>query len=401
MEMSKQQGEAVTKVGGFLRDPGQRVFRLDGYAGTGKTTLARHLASQHDGEVLFGAFTGKAASVLNKKGCPASTLHSLLYTPKTGSEEEIKKLQKELAAEVEKAGDGPATGRTQAIRDELKELNTLKFVFNDESPLHNTDLLVVDEVSMVGEELGNDLLRFENLKILVLGDPGQLPPISGEGFFQTKYPCDFLLTEIHRQAAGNPIITLATLVRQGHGIKPGRYGDSVVQRRNATTADQLAAVDQVIVGTNASRKKFNQLIRDRYGYMSQSCPTVGEKIICLKNNKEVGILNGTQWHVETAEDRGIFLELGILPWEEEDRGKISPKLLSAHCFDTDLKSLMWYERKQAEEFDFGYAITCHKSQGSQWETVFIQDESWIFKEFPKQWLYTAITRAEQKVAIAI
>src|SRR6187551_3994389 len=99
MEMSKQQGEAVTKVGGFLRDPGQRVFRLDGYAGTGKTTLARHLASQHDGEVLFGAFTGKAASVLNKKGCPASTLHSLLYTPKTGSEEEIKKLQKELAAE--------------------------------------------------------------------------------------------------------------------------------------------------------------------------------------------------------------------------------------------------------------------------------------------------------------
>lgn len=394
MDFSPQQAKAVTEVGAFLNDPTRRVYRLDGYAGTGKTTLARHLASQHDGETLFGAFTGKAASVLTKKGCPASTLHSLLYVPKTGDKEVIQAKQKELA----KNPEGPGAA---ALREELKELNTLKFVHNEESPLFNTDVLFVDEVSMVGEELGNDLLRFPDLKIVVLGDPGQLPPISGEGFFQTKYPCDFVLTEIHRQAAGNPIITLATMVRQGHGIKPGRFGDSIVQRRNGTTAEQLVGADQVIVGTNASRGKFNRLIRDHFNFTSLACPEKGEKVICLQNNKELGILNGTQWFVDTSSDKGIFVELGLLPWDDRDAPGAKPLALSAHPFDADLKSMMWYEKKQAEQFDFGYAITCHKSQGSQWDRVFIQDESWCFKENSKNWLYTAITRAAETVVIAI
>lgn len=397
MELSLQQATAVDKVGEFLRDPSKRVFRLDGYAGTGKTTIAKHLANQHDGEVLFGAFTGKAASVLTRRGCPASTLHSLLYTPETGDKEVIKKAQKELAEEVERDPSSPAV---QALREELKELNTLKFTFNHESPLKDTDLLIVDEVSMVGEELGNDLLRFEGLKILVLGDPGQLPPISGEGFFQTKYPCDYALTEIHRQAAGNPIITLATLVRQGHSIRPGRYGTSLVQRRSNTTIEQLVSAEQVIVGTNNSRKKFNGLVRDKHGYTSLSCPHPGEKIICLANNKELGILNGTQWAVETSSDKGIFMELGITPWDDRGLDKRQVKALSAHPFDADVKAMMWFDRKAAEQFDFGYAITCHKAQGSQWGSIFIQDESYCFREHSKNWLYTAITRAEESVVIA-
>lgn len=398
MELSTQQAEAVDKVGAFLNDPSKKVFRLDGYAGTGKTTIARYLASQHDGEVLFGAFTGKAASVLTKKGCPASTLHSLLYTPVIGDRETIKKAQKELAAAVEK---DPSSPIIQTLRDELKELNTLKFEFNEDSPLRNTDLLIVDEVSMVGEELGNDLLRFPDLKILVLGDPGQLPPISGEGFFQTKYPCDHILTEIHRQAAGNPIITLATLVRGGHRIREGAYGSSLVQRRNRTTPEQLVNADQVIVGTNATRAKFNSLIRERLSFSSVACPHQGEKIICLRNNKELALLNGTQWEVVTSEDKGLFLELGISSWDDRNDESAQTKAVTAHAFNVNLKEMPHWERKRANEFDFGYAITCHKAQGSQWDHVFIQDESWIFKEASKQWLYTAITRAADKVIITI
>lgn len=394
MELSPQQIQAYDKVGAWLKNPSSRVFRLDGYAGTGKTTIARRLAAQHDGETLFAAFTGKAASVLTKRGCPASTLHSLLYVPHTGDEEAIKKLQKELA----KSND---ESRKAAIREEIKELNTLKFKFNPDSPLKDTDLLIVDEVSMVGEDLGNDLLRFENLKILVLGDPGQLPPISGEGFFQSKFPCDHMLTEIHRQAAGNPIITLATLVRQGHPLRVGTYGSSRVQRRSNTSAEHLVKADQIIVGANSTRKKFNQLVRDQLSYSSLSCPHPGEKIICLKNNKEIGILNGTQWAVISAEDTGLTVELDLVPWDDREKEGVKPLALSAHPFDKDLRNMMWFERKMAEEFDFGYAITCHKAQGSQWTNVFIQDEGWMFKENAKKWLYTAITRAEESVVVAI
>lgn len=394
MDFSPQQAQAIDKVGAWLNDPTSRVFRLDGYAGTGKTTIARHLASQFNGNTLYGAFTGKAASVLTRRGCPASTLHSLLYTPVIGDKEVIKEKQKLLAETKDPV-------KANALREELKELNTVKFKFNEESPLKDTDLLIVDEVSMVGEDLGNDLLRFEHLKILVLGDPGQLPPISGEGFFQTKYPCDHTLTEIHRQAAGNPIITLATLVRQGHSIRPGKFGSSLVQRRNGTTVEQLVSASQVIVGTNASRRKFNQMIRDDYDFASLSCPAEGEKIICLKNNKELGLLNGTQWYVESSRDQGLFVELGLIAWEDKEKEEAQIKAISAHPFDANVKELMWYDQKLYDQFDFGYAITCHKAQGSQWERIFIQDESWIFKESSKQWLYTAITRAEESVIIAI
>jgi len=394
MELSTQQTEAYDKVGRWLRDPTSRVFRLDGFAGTGKTTIAKKLASQHDGEVLFGAFTGKAASVLTRRGCPATTLHSLLYTPVIGSREVIERKQKELANTKDEA-------IAAALRQELVELNTLKFEFNHDSPLKDTDLLIVDEVSMVGEDLGNDLLRFDDLKILVLGDPGQLPPVSGEGFFQTKFPCDHLLTEIHRQAAGNPIITLATLVRQGHSLRPGAYGNSRVQRRSGTTAEHLVSADQIIVGANSTRKKFNALVRDQLRHHSVSCPDPGEKIICLKNDKEVGLLNGTQWAVLSSVDNGLGLDLGIVPWEDREKEGGKPLLCSAHPFDRDLKNMPWWERKLAQEFDFGYAITCHKAQGSQWEKVFVQDEGWMFKEHAKKWIYTAITRAEESVVVAV
>ena len=188
MEFSPQQDDALVAASRWLKAGDRQVFRLFGYAGTGKTTLARHLAEDVDGDVLFAAFTGKAAQVLRSRGASkASTIHSLIYRPKG-----------------EDVVEDEETGKKEVLPT---------FSLNRQSPLSKADLIIIDECSMVDEELGRDLLSF-GTPVLVLGDPGQLPPVSGGGFF-TEHEPDILLEEIHRQARDNPIIELARQVREG------------------------------------------------------------------------------------------------------------------------------------------------------------------------------------------
>ncbi len=198
-QFSPHQDAALNAVATWLKaKPGAngtpQVFRLFGYAGTGKTTLARHLAEHADGEVKFAAFTGKAASVMRGKGCKgASTIHSLIYRARESGEE------------------------------------IPSFDLWDEAPASKAELIVIDECSMVDAELGRDLLSF-GVPVLVLGDPAQLPPIQGGGFFTEAEP-DAMLTEVHRQAAGDPIIRLSMNIRAGEYLEPGRYGETEVVAR--------------------------------------------------------------------------------------------------------------------------------------------------------------------------
>lgn len=387
MDFSPGQVKAIDQVATWLGEPdGPQIFRLFGYAGTGKTTLAKHLAEQQNEEVVFAAYTGKAASVLRRKGCPnSSTIHGLIYTVAPVDADAIEAIEKKL-----KLASGDERGK---LIDAKRELNKPKFILKDNA-LDDFGLVVIDECSMVGQDVGADLLSF-GCKVLVLGDPAQLPPIEGGGFF-TEHTPDVLLTEIHRQAQGNPVINLATMVRQGLGLKPGRYGESLVQRRTITTSAQLSEAAQVICGTNKTRGHFNSLIRDAKNFTGV-VPEVGEKIICLRNNHEEGLLNGTQWRVDSVKDEGAFLVLDLSDWDEPAKTK---KEVKVHHFDLDLKDMPYYNRKRANEFTFGYTITCHKSQGSQWPDIFIQNESYCFRENSSRWLYTAITRAENKVVIA-
>src|SRR5690242_9806509 len=221
-QFTPHQQNALKSVADWLRaKPGSdgtpQVFRLFGYAGTGKTTLARHIADEADGEVKFAAFTGKAASVMRGKGCHgASTIHGLIYRARESGEE------------------------------------IPSFDLWDEAPASKASLIIIDECSMVDEELGRDLMSF-GVPVLVLGDPAQLPPIQGGGFFTNAQP-DAMLTEVHRQAQDDPIVRLSMDIREGNEIALGDYGESQVVAKSKLDPERVMAADQILVGRNVTRR---------------------------------------------------------------------------------------------------------------------------------------------------
>lgn len=372
MSWSPQQDRAIKDVQRWLADKsGPQVFRLFGYAGTGKTTLAKHLAADVDGHVSFACFTGKAALVLKKKGCEgASTIHGLIYKP----------------------DEDPITGITE-------------FRLNPDSPAAYSKLIVIDEVGMVGDELGADLCSY-GTKILVLGDPYQLPPIKGEGYFTAQAP-DVMLTEIHRQAQDNPIIRLSMDVREGRGLKPGSYGDSRVLERAKLSKDALRemvmSADQVLCGMNKTRQAFNTRIRElkgRVGDEAPFLPVVGDRLVCLKNNRTKGLLNGGLWDVTRTElhPRGKNVSMTVASVDEPGTAHVEVETPLPFFTGTE-KDMDWRELKRADQFTYGYALTVHKSQGSQWDNVLVVDESQIFKESALNHLYTAVTRAADRVTV--
>jgi len=412
MEWSPNQDAALKAVDKWYRDGDEQVFRLFGYAGTGKTTLAKHLAENTGGRVAFAAYTGKAASVLASKGCPnASTIHSLIYIPYSKSTAKLRDLEEALRAlELERiADDEPETAQMKQLRQQIEvekgEVNKPMFMLNPDSEVPYLDLLIIDECSMVGEEMGRDLLSF-GTKILVLGDPAQLPPVASGGFFTDHEP-DHMLTDIHRQAENDPIIHLATLVRNGKSLSYGDYGLSRVMAQSKLTPELPMAQDQLIVGRNATRHNINRRCRELLGFDPDSGVAEKDKVVCLRNNHDLGLMNGTLWEVLFAEhypdaqrvtmqvkDWGVDTDftLAVESWEPTFYGD---------AFGTPAKSIPYWDRRDAEEFDYGYALTCHKSQGSQWDNVMVFDESGAFRDDAKRWLYTAITRAAKAVTVVV
>lgn len=373
MQFSPEQDQALQEVDKWLKAGRSPIFRLFGYAGTGKTTLARYFAEHVDGDVQFAAFTGKAAQVLRSKGASnARTLHSLIYRPRG-----------------EEAVEDETTGKTSIAPT---------FSLNRQSPVAKASMIVVDECSMVDEQLGRDLMSF-GTPILVLGDPGQLPPISGGGFF-TEHEPDFLLTEIHRQAQDNPIIQMALQVREGRDLVYGDYGRArVISKLEVNQAEVLAA-DQVLVGTNRTRRRYNQRLRELKGFTADY-PQAGDKLVCLRNDPAKGLLNGSLWKVMTASRETVKPGINLLVSPEDDepgRGVAKIKLLKAQFEDPDA-DIAWSTKKRFDDFDYGYALTTHKAQGSQWDNVMLFDESYAFRDMRERWLYTAITRAAEKLII--
>jgi exodeoxyribonuclease-5 len=302
---------------------------------------------------------------MRSKGClGASTIHRLIYKP-----------------------------------PESQEQNPTFELWN-KAPASHAKLIIIDECSMVDAELAEDLLSFE-VPLLVLGDPAQLPPIQGGGFFTDARP-DAMLTEVHRQAQDNPIIRLSMDIRAGRPLLPGRYGETLVVSRAELDSRRVIGADQVLVGRNLTRRAYNARLRERRGFASP-VPVAGDKLVCLRNNRNKGLFNGGLWVVkEKPKPRRKILRMRLEADEDLGEPKELVKVsVRPECFQGRLEELTWLERKPFDEFDYGYVLTVHKAQGSQWDDVVLFDESAVFAENRGRWLYTGITRAAKRLTVVL
>lgn len=409
MKFSPQQDRALKAADRWYRESDKQVFHLFGYAGTGKTTLAKHLAENIDGEVLFGAYTGKAAHVLRTKGCHnAATIHSMIYRSRDKSKARLEELQTELEEllkqlhnqEQEYVDNHPRVKRLREdIREEARNASQPMFTLNHDSVVKDASIVMIDECSMVDAQMAQDLLSF-GTPVLVMGDPAQLPPVGGAGYFTENVTPDVMLDEIHRQAEESPIIRMATKVRNGEFLELGDWGNNchVYPRGTKLPTDQITGYDQILVGKNATRHLTNSKIR-RLLNIHDQYPVIGDRLVCLRNNSELGLLNGAIF-TATSIDGVMDGKVHMTVQPEDNPMNISVAALEQHFLGKgkELDTQYWL-RSEGQEFDYGYALTVHKSQGSQWDSVCVFDESGVFRAQRHRWLYTAITRAAENVTV--
>lgn len=399
---SPGQQRALDAIGEWFDDCSSQTFYLAGPAGTGKTTIARqvprHLGLSGD-QVRYAAYTGKAAQVLRSKGCaPASTLHSLIYIRQsTAAEAKLNTVERQLRALRLSLDATPfEIAELEAQRQQLlAEVADGSWILNTESDLSEASLLICDEVSMVDDKLAADLLSF-GVPILVLGDPEQLPPINGEGFFTRRAP-DLTLTEIHRQALDSPILSLATRVRQGGRLGHFDYAYADVE--------MLSSHDQVLCGKRATRWSLVYAIRSLLG-RPHAFPVAGDRVMCLRNNRELGIFNGQLFDVLDCGPSPKRIGYYVLTVRTDD-GEVFDVVTPVDGFISDEAERDICRVRHLPDgvaiMTFAQAITVHKSQGSEWGRVALIDESAVFAreaDTPRRWLYTGITRASAELTIA-
>ena len=399
-ELTADQKNADSLIKDWYYNSTRQVFVLAGYAGTGKSTLLKYSITETlglipDQSVAFVTPTGKAATVLIRQGISATTLHRLIYQSIT-QETEIEVNGKKI--KIEKL----SFKRRENIDKSIK-------------------LIVLDEASMVSDDVMYDLLQF-GVKMIICGDNAQLPPVEGLNTY-LKEP-DFTLRQIVRQQLDNPIIKLSQMAREGIYIPYGRYGDSVsVLNKRFFTGEKrrhcLTTADQIICGLNETRTAINNEIRSMLN--RGPFPESGDKLICTLNNWEqfidsdfrfnlVNGIIGTVYNPFYDSSTGI----GFMQFKVDFLDELCPEALP---FDTGIFTDGRYIYKHGDyfasydedgepsgaytlnRFEYGYCISCHKAQGSEFDNTVIFDESYAFKEDRNRWLYTAITRTKKKLLL--
>ena len=352
IELSKQQKDALKKILDWYKNGDNQYYVLAGYAGSGKSTLASVLAKEV--RCHFAAFTGKAAHVLREKGMTgATTIHGFLYSY------------------AGKDADGEP-------------------IFNiTDSDLLGTPLLVIDEYSMLSQYVIDDILS-KCGKVLFIGDPMQLPPIK-EGAPALKP--DYFLDEIHRQALDNSIIKWAHEIRRGNIPKIGvQDANFSVIRKQEKSREIFDSVDQIICGRNDTKRKIDQAMREHYGFSEKSAyPVRGDKMICLKNNHRENLYNGFLF----VNEKDAEFNLGQS--YKQYCNKHNYAAWSGDILGEDARKYDYTTR--LERFSYAYGITCHKTQGSEFNSIFVYDESWGAQKL--NWLYTAVTRAKNQCVLAL
>lgn len=351
---------------------------MGGFAGTGKTTtisktVEKIAESKKDRiGIAFCALTGKASNVLRSKldffdadldYC--GTIHSLMYRPVI---------------------------KNKIIRG-WKRVESIDY-----------DLIVVDEASMVNGEIFRDLMSYKK-PIIAVGDHGQLPPISGD--FNLMGKPDIRLETIHRQAADNPIIQLSLSVRKNFRIQAAKFGEGVEKVVVSDLAKVVSlmidpkAADKMplfLCAFNATRVFLNRVIRQSLGIRKRE-PVAGDRVICLRNNRDAGIYNGMTGVIQKISSNGKDTYRAEIKMDGES--DCYEGLISKYQFGQPSTPSNWNVHKQGDLFDFGYCLTVHKSQGSESPNVVLIEQripNYDDRDFSK-WLYTGITRAKETLLI--
>lgn len=409
LTLTPKQSRAKDDVLRWYEDPSSKqTFYFAGIGGTGKSTCVEHIVKEIEGRVLYAAFTGKAASVMRKKGCPgATTIHRLAYKPAGDppTQEQLGKLRdeiKRLYAINNKGAHATADKLVEELKraEQENKRNGPRFSLNDVSEIKHAKLLVIDECSFVDDRVGRDLESF-GTKLLVLGDPAQLPPVFGQGYFTSRDP-DVFLDEILRQELDNPIRQLCEKARRGDRLTYGTYGESeVVPYGHPSVQDKVLAADIVIVGRNKTRHACNAKIRRLLGRADSPAPVEGDRVICLRNDHDLGMLNGTQWKVDRCRpdlDK-LTAKIEITSTEDDERPDTIECETWLHHFMAREDELQNVERRKHAELDYGNAVTCHRAQGSEWANVVVFDEASTFGPNASRWRYTAFSRASKQLTV--
>lgn len=380
--LSSDQKQALITLLDWLKQPDGQYITLGGYAGTGKTTLIALLSQilhQHNPKIkiAFVSFTGKATTVLktqlgflNSLGDKdfVGTIHSLIYSPMIGGNHEIIGWNK---------------------KDKM-----------------SYDLIIVDEASMVDQNIWLDLLSYST-PILAVGDHGQLPPINGN--FNLMENPDLRLENIHRQAQDNPIIQLSIKARTDGQIPFDTFAPRVkkIRKDDYSSQDDIESLMNqyhddtlILCGYNNTRIKLNNYVRQLKGIETPE-PIVGDKVICLRNNHKKQIFNGMVGQIKNITPENPEWHFSEISFDGNANFK---GLISAAQFNQPTTMSQTKDRKKTlkgDLFDFGYAMTVHKAQGSQAQRVILFEER--FKQMDdltwRRWLYTAITRAVEELYI--
>jgi exodeoxyribonuclease-5 len=364
-------------------------------AGTGKSTvvnIAIKMLGLPLSDVIFCTLTGKASLVLRMKGNPSNTIHRTFYSV-------------------------------------FKKGNSFLFSLKRKIP-SNVKLIVIDEVSMVTKNMLNDILGF-GVPTLCLGDPGQLLPVGAPNMF-LEHPelANVFLTKVMRQDDSSGILELANLARNEQLPEYRDYKLSKVVHFD-DVMDDVDKYDMVVCYSNKMRRYLNKFIRTKKGYTSVY-PQKGEKIVCLMNNYNycieyedvpINIVNGmvgicNKDSIIIDENNMELVNIDFTPEfliEKNIMGNLRinskafceifeqyEKDISKEAFIEELYNDSIEDDKLGEVcmIDFGYAITCHKSQGSEADNVLVIVEPNIPKHMFFKWLYTGITRAKKSVTVA-
>jgi exodeoxyribonuclease-5 len=354
IELSEEQARIVEEVeraiSNWRRDD---IISIGGYAGTGKSVVVSHLAEKWKGAAVC-ALSGKAAHVLRQKGVDrAQTIHSLIYQPYEDDEGKTKfRRRKKLVL--------PNGGMVRRI--------------------------LVDEASMVDHITNQDLLSY-GLPIVYVGDHGQLQPIGADPGIMASPK--YRLETVHRQAMGSPIIRAATAWREGRHVPYWDAPDGslqVVPKRDFAKY-KLDSSFTIICGFNASRHALNREIRRHIGFTS-NLPCTGDKVMCLRNNRTAGIFNGQIGEVMRAYPGKRETDLEVVM----DDGRDAYLTCLNAQFGVDL--IKDHKDTEVVQLDWGYALTAHRAQGSEFEKVLVLEEissSWD----KRRWRYTCATRARR------